>query len=172
MSVPGMMSVGQALTVMSPFDGFLHVFSTNPYFIGIMMLLLNLGGRFIGLEITKKQELFLQHPWVRRVLIFTVLFMGTRSITVSFWATVVVVLLLGYLFNENSALCLFGQNGAAGSTCAEEGSGMSPEEKEILQRLTSKAQRFMGKEGQTRLDNNDDVLHTDVYAANLSLLKQ
>lgn len=172
MSVPGMMSVGQTLTAMSPFDGFLHVFSTNPYFIGIMMLLLNLGGRFIGLEITKKQELFLQHPWVRRVLIFTVLFMGTRSITVSFWATVVVVLLLGYLFNENSALCLFGQNGAAGSTCAEEGSGMSPEEKEILHRLSSKAQRFMGKEGHTRLDNNDDVLHTDVYAANLSLLKQ
>ena len=172
MSVPGMMSVGQALTVMSPFDGFLHVFSTNPYFIGIMMLLLNLGGRFIGLEITKKQELFLQHPWVRRVLIFTVLFMGTRSITVSFWATVVVVLLLGYLFNENSALCLFGQNGAAGSTCAEEGSGMSPEEKEILQRLTSKAQRFMGKERASLDTKDDDVLHTDVYAANLSLLKQ
>jgi len=172
MSVPGMMSAGQALTAISPFDGFLHAFSANPYFIGIMMLLLNLGGRFIGLEVTKKQELFLQHPWVRRVLIFTVLFMGTRSITVSFWATVVVVLLLGYLFNENSALCLFGQNGAAGSTCAEEGSGMSPEEREILQRLSSKAQHFMSKEGEVRMGNTeDDVLHTDVYAANLSLLK-
>jgi len=173
MSVPGMMMSGQALTAMSPFEGFLQVFNTNPYFIGMMMLLLNLGGRFIGLEITKKQELFLQHPWVRRILIFTVLFMGTRSITVSFWATVVVVLLLGYLFNENSALCLFGQNGAAGSTCAEEnGAGMSPEEKEILQRLSSKAQRFMGKERASLDTKDDDVLHTDVYAANLSLLKQ
>lgn len=173
MSVPGMMMSGQALTAMSPFEGFLQVFNTNPYFIGIMMLLLNLGGRFIGLEITKKQELFLQHPWVRRILIFTVLFMGTRSITVSFWATVVVVLLLGYLFNENSALCLFGQNGATGSTCAEEsGAGMSPEEKEILQRLSSKAQRFMGKELASLDTKDDDVLHTDVYAANLSLLKQ
>jgi hypothetical protein len=172
MSVPGMISAGQALTAMSPFDGFLQVFNTNPYFIGIMMLLLNLGGRFIGLEITKQQEVFLQHPWVRRVLIFTVLFMGTRSIAVSFWATVVVVLLLGYLFNENSALCIFGQNGAVGSTCAEEnGAGMSQEEMEILQRLSSKAQRFMNKEGRAALNNKDDVLHTDVYAANLTLLK-
>ncbi len=169
------MSAGQALAL-SPFEGFFHIFNTNPYFIGIMMLLLNLGGRFIGLEITKKQELFLQHPWVRRVLIFTVLFMGTRSIVVSFWATVAVVLLLGYLFNENSSLCIFGNGGAKGSTCAEgssPGEGMSPEEKEILHRLSSKAQRYANNNNEaTSLDNDDDnVLHTDVYAANVTLLR-
>ena len=174
MSLPGVMSAGQALGIASPFEGFLHIFNTNPYFIGIMMLLLNLGGRFIGLEITKKQEQFLQHPWIRRVLIFTVLFMGTRSITVSFWATVVVVLLLGYLFNENSALCLFGNGGAQGSTCAEgssPGEGMSPEEKEILHRLSSKAQRYTNN-SEKLLDNEDDnILHSDVYAANVTLLR-
>lgn len=175
MSLPVAMSAGQALAL-SPFEGFFHIFNTNPYFIGIMMLLLNLGGRFIGLEITKKQELFLQHPWVRRVLIFTVLFMGTRSIVVSFWATVAVVLLLGYLFNENSSLCIFGNGGAKGSTCAEgssPGEGMSPEEKEILHRLSSKAQRYANNNNEaTSLDNDDDnVLHTDVYAANVTLLR-
>ncbi len=165
------MSAGQAILATSPFEGFLHIFNTNPYFIGIMMLLLNLGGRFIGLEVTKKQEQFLQHPWIRRVLIFTVLFMGTRSITVSFWATVVVVLLLGYLFNENSALCLFGNGGANGSTCAEKsGEGMSPEEKEILHRLSSKAERYATASA-TPLDNDDDILHSDVYAANVTLLR-
>jgi hypothetical protein len=172
MSLPGAMSAGQALIAASPFDGFLHIFNTNPYFIGIMMLLLNLGGRFIGLEVTKKQEQFLQHPWIRRVLIFTVLFMGTRSITVSFWATVVVVLLLGYLFNENSALCLFGKEGVHGSTCSENPSeGMSPEEKEILHRLSSKAQRYTNNASATSLDDDDNVLHSDVYAANVTLLR-
>ena len=172
MSLPGAMTAGQVLMAASPFDGFLHIFNTNPYFIGIMMLLLNLGGRFIGLEVTKKQEQFLQHPWIRRVLIFTVLFMGTRSITVSFWATVVVVLLLGYLFNENSALCLFGNGGVKDSTCAEKpGEGMSPEEKEILHRLSSKAQRYTNKDSATSLDNDDDIPHNDVYAANVTLLR-
>ena len=176
MSLPGAMSAGQAILATSPFEGFLHIFNTNPYFIGIMMLLLNLGGRFISLEVTKKQEQFLQHPWIRRVLIFTVLFMGTRSITVSFWATVVVVLLLGYLFNENSSLCIFGNGGAKGSTCAESnspGEGMSPEENEILHRLSSKAQRYATNNNSTNSFDNDDnnVPHSEVYAANVTLLR-
>ena len=175
----------------TPIDAFLQVFNTNPYFIGIMMLILNLGGRFISLEITKKQELFLQHPWVRRVLIFTVLLVATRSIQVAFWATVTVVLLLGYLFNENSALCIFGNGGAKGAKCADApapGEGMTPEEREILHRLSAKAQKYVdaetgGKSGKNPQqqalsgsavrpeDEEDDVLHTDVYAANLSLLR-
>jgi hypothetical protein len=167
------------MATLSPLDSVLHIFNTNPYFIGIMMLVLNLGGRFIGLEVTKKQEQFLQHPWVRRVLIFTVLFVATRSIWVAFWATVAVVLLLGYLFNENSALCIFGQGGQQGSTCSADGTAMqkpdemTPEEKEILQRLMSKAQRYQTVPTEGSIgDAEDDVLHTDVYAANLFLLRQ
>lgn len=194
MSLPAALS-GQAIsaiTAISPLDNFLQIFNTNPYFIGLMMLILNLGGRFISLEITKKQEQFLQLPWVRRVLIFTVLFVATRNIWVAFWATVTVVLFLGYLFNENSALCIFGGGGRPGSKCSDApkpGEEMTPEEKEILQRLSSKAQRYqtggsgdklMNKNPQQQAlensvgppaDEEDDVLHTDIYAANLTLLR-
>jgi hypothetical protein len=194
MSLPAALS-GQALTALapiSPVDAFLQIFNTNPYFIGIMMLILNLGGRFISLEVTKKQEQFLQLPWVRRILIFTVLFVATRNIWVAFWTTVAVVLFLGYLFNENSALCIFGQGGKDGSKCADgpkPGEEMTPEEKEILQRLSSKAQRYTSTQtssnGTTKnpqqqaleksvgppADEEDDVLHTDIYAANLTLLR-
>jgi hypothetical protein len=175
MSLPVALSGQAVMGVMSPFEGFLQIFNTNPYFIGIMMLLLNLGGRFLGMEITKQQEQFLQHPWVRRILIFTVLFVATRSITVAFWTTVTVVLLLGYLFNENSSMCLFGQGGADGSSCSDQPAqdGMTPEEKEILLRLSSKAQRYQHKDSTSArpVDNEDDVLLTDVYSANLTLLR-
>lgn len=196
MSLPAVMSsqaVASMMTV-SPLENFLQIFNTNPYFIGMMMLILNLGGRFISLEVTKKQEQFLQLPWVRRVLIFTVLFVATRNIWVAFWTTVAVVLFLGYLFNENSSLCIFGAGGAAGSKCTEQpqpGEEMTPEEKEILQRLSAKAQRYQTNqpggpassknpqqqalEASTGVsppaDEEDDVLHTDVYAANLTLLR-
>uniref|UniRef100_A0A6C0DVM8 Uncharacterized protein n=1 Tax=viral metagenome TaxID=1070528 RepID=A0A6C0DVM8_9ZZZZ len=181
-----------AITAISPLENFLQIFNTNPYFIGLMMLILNLGGRFISLEVTKKQEQFLQLPWVRRVLIFTVLFVATRNIWVAFWATVTVVLFLGYLFNENSALCIFGDGGRSGSKCSDApkpGEEMTPEEKEILQRLSSKAQRYQtgGSGGKSTsknpqqqalensvgppADEEDDVLHTDIYAANLTLLR-
>jgi hypothetical protein len=192
---------GQAaaqLVAVSPLDTFLQMFNNNPYFIGIMMLILNLGGRFISLEVTKKQEQFLQHPWVRRVLIFTVLFIATRNLWVAFWTTLTVVLFLGYLFNENSSLCLFGQGGTAGSTCAlaSPGEEMTPEEKEILQRLSAKAQRYQaaaesksrkGKSPQqlaleknvkisannesAEITDEEDVPLSDVYAANMVLLK-
>ena len=75
---------------------------------------------------------------------------------------------------------------------------MTPEEKEILQRLSAKAQRYQASSHastnsvknpqQTALekslqsvrtssngqpsDEEDDVLPTDIYAANLSLLKK
>lgn len=196
MSLPAALS-GQALTAImpiSPLDTVLQIFNTNPYFIGLMMLILNLGGRFISLEITKKQEQFLQLPWVRRALIFTVLFVATRSIWVAFWATVTVVLFLGYLFNENSALCIFGQGGKDGSKCSDApkpGEEMTPEEKEILQRLSAKAQRYQSNTtntgaqsmknpqqlaldrsvGPSTNEEDNDVPHTDIYAANLTLLR-
>uniref|UniRef100_A0A6C0KS85 Uncharacterized protein n=1 Tax=viral metagenome TaxID=1070528 RepID=A0A6C0KS85_9ZZZZ len=200
MSLPAALA-GQSsmasMVAISPMDGFLQIFNNNPYFIGVMMLILNLGGRFISMEVTKKQELFFQHPWVRRILIFTVLFVATRNLWVAFWTTVTVVLFLGYLFNENSALCIFGQLGANGSTCSDSpkpGEGMTPEEKEILLRLSSKAQKYAVAEESAKgvkktpeqaalskgiratgavhdADEEDDVLHTDIYAANLQVLK-
>lgn len=185
-----------SLTALSPVDSFLQIFNTNPYFIGLMMLILNLGGRFISLDVSKKQEQFLQHPWIRRLLIFTVLFVATRNIWVAFWMTLVVILFLGYLFNENSSICIFGNNGAKGSKCsdtaAKQKEDLTPEEKEILQRLMAKQQRYQQKGvseknsksekdpskqvshqmlNSENEDDEDEVAITDVYAANLSLLR-
>ena len=187
-------AIAASMSVVNPIDAFLQLFNNNPYFIGLMMLILNLGGRFISLEITKKQEQFLQLPWVRRLLIFTVLFVATRNLWVAFWMTLIVVLFLGYLFNENSSMCLFGDGGMSGSSCAasagnkpQQGEEMTPEEREILQRLSAKAQRYQaasenlsktkGKNPQQVAteggmpDEEDDVLLSDVYAANMSLLR-
>lgn len=113
---------GAALAVaahIGPVDSLLAAFNTNPYFIGLMMLLLNLGGRFMALEVTKGQEQFLSQPFVRRGLIFVVLFIATRNVVIAFWLWLAIILSLGYLFNENSSLCVFGQGGRAGSTCAK-----------------------------------------------------
>lgn len=144
-----------------PADATLMYINSNPYFIGLMMLTLNLGGRFISLELSKSQEAFFQNPWVRRFLIFTVLFVGTRNIAVAFWMTFIVVLVLGHLLNENSALCIY----TGSSTCrSSEGMtagpqhtgtpppvpgmpptpsmpGLSHEESSILQTLQTKVAR-------------------------------
>jgi hypothetical protein len=80
--------------------------NTNPYLIGILMLLLNLGGRFLPLELTKRQEAFLQQPWLRPLLFFTVIFVATRNLAVAFWITVLFFLVIWVLANEKSPYCL------------------------------------------------------------------
>lgn len=185
MSLPGLMAqpVAQAMaTAMNPIESAVAVFNSNPYFIGIMMLILNLGGRFLILEVTKGQEQFFQNPWVRRVLIFIVLFVATRNIITAFWLTIIVVLVLGYLFNENSALCVF-KAGKSGSKCAKGegmiggaansgGSGLTPDEQDILRRLTEKQMRYATTAQKKSVDDDedDDVDASEIYMANMELL--
>jgi hypothetical protein len=177
MNVPTMALAQQV--PLSPFDTIILGLNSNPYFIGLMMLLLNLGGRFIAMEVTKGQEQFFQNPWVRRLLIFTVLFVGTRNIMVAFWMTLAIVLLIGYLFNENSSLCLF-KLGNPGSSCAEPAGakkdgntngqiGFTFEEQEIFRRLTEKYNKFMKGKEQPSAPGKPVA---DVYSQNIALLQK
>jgi hypothetical protein len=191
MSLPGLVAqplakiVGATVAVTGPIDAILGTFNGNLYFIGIMMLILNLGGRFIAMEITKEQEGFFQHPWVRRFLIFVVLFVATRNLMISFWLTIIVVLTLGYLFNENSAFCIIGKGGAPGATCAKDANGkaadaaakpgMTPEEMEIFRRLNEKKLRYDQAAEQAKKDAEKKNKFADpslVYLANMNLLNQ
>jgi hypothetical protein len=135
-----------AIGPLNPLEGLIMGINTNPYFIGLMMLLLNLGGRFLGMEMSKEQEKFFQHPWIRRCLIFTVLFVATRNIIVAFIMTVFVVLIMTVLLNENSTFYL----GTPITTdLPKEGQiGLSPEEQDILRKLMEKQARVSPKQGE------------------------
>lgn len=159
-----------ATATLSPLEAIIGSFNGNLYLIGIMMLVLNLGGRFLAMEITKDQEAFFQNPWVRRLLIFIVLFVATRNLIVAFWLTVIVVIVLGFLFNENSALSIFGQSkGAQGAPVQT----MTPEEVEIFRRLNEKRMRNEQASQGTEDAEKKKKKEADpfmVYMANLSLL--
>lgn len=75
----------------------------NPYLLGIAYILLNLGGRFMVLSVTPAQEAFLQNIVFRPLLLFAIMFIGTRNLVVAFWMTLAVIVVLHYLFNENSS---------------------------------------------------------------------
>jgi len=113
--------------------------NSNPYFIGVMMLFLNLGGRFLSLEVSKGQEKFMSDPLIRRFLLFVVLFVATRNILVAAGMTVIVVILLGYVLNESSDLFLFRSTANKREVAAETSSlGLNMEEMMILKRLQDK----------------------------------
>lgn len=176
MSLPGLVAQPiMAAASLNPIENVLSVFNTNPYFIGIMMLMLNLGGRFLGMEITKEQEKFFQRPWVRRFLIFTVLFVATRNVWVALVMSIFVILLLGYLFNENSGLCLY-KGGYPGSKCSSEDKnepgvkpGLTPEEQEILRRLHEKNLRYSQESADTS-SQKKEIDPSKIYMTNMNIL--
>ena len=160
----------QIAQMINPIEVFFNSINTSPYFIGLMMLLLNLGGRFLGMEISKGQEKFFQHSWIRKFFIFTVLFIATRNVLVALFLTIIVLLLLAYLFNENSELYLGGK-----PKSEEKGDqpqpGLSVEEVEILRRLSEKQARYaVAADKKSSTDDKKDTSLEQIYFENVSLL--
>jgi hypothetical protein len=91
---------------LDPLSTAIMTFNTNPYLIGVFMILMNLGGRFLSLELTKKQEAIFQSAWIRPFIFFTVVFMATRNVVVAFWITLLLFFVLWVVANENSPFCM------------------------------------------------------------------
>ena len=84
----------------------INYINNNKYFIGIMMILMNIGSKYAISEISILQHNFLKLKIVRRLLIFTIFFVATRDIIVSLFMTAIFVILAFELFNENSEYCI------------------------------------------------------------------
>jgi len=80
--------------------------SSNKYVLGIMILLINLGARYIGNELNEFSHKVLNHKFARRFLIFLVIWMGSRDIIVSLVITTCFILLSNTLLNERSDYCI------------------------------------------------------------------
>ena len=74
----------------------------NKYIIGIIMVVINLGARFIVNELNEEQKKWINSKYLRRILIFLVVFMATRDIVISIILTIVVIMVIFEFFNEDS----------------------------------------------------------------------
>jgi hypothetical protein len=132
---------GPVLAPSNPIEAFFGSFNTNTYFIGLMMIILNLGGRHLPTSLTTEQDKALQHPWVRRILLFVVIFVATRNVFTAFWMSITVILLLGYLTNESSRFYIFGKP-LEPPPILPSPEGLNSEENEIFKKLQEKSKRF------------------------------
>jgi hypothetical protein len=78
----------------------------NKYFLGIIMILVNIGSRFIIGELSDNHKKFINNHIIRKIFIFCVIFMATRDISTSIILTVFIVFLISELLNENSDISL------------------------------------------------------------------
>ena len=74
------------------------ILNTNTMFAGIMLLILNVGGRYIVHELEGTDEEYSQNIFLRRIAIFAVCFVGTKDLVISLILTASFVILAGGLF--------------------------------------------------------------------------
>lgn len=84
----------------------LNTLNSSKYFTGVMMILLNIGSRFVEIRLSDSMEAFIKYNVARELLIFTMAWMGTRDIFVALVLTAVFVILSNFLLNHKSNYCI------------------------------------------------------------------
>ena len=85
-----------------------HVMYLNnsKFFAGVVMILLNVGSKFIPIQFSKSTEEYMKFSLSKQLLVFAMAWMGTRDIYAALGLTAVFTILSDHLFNEDSHLCV------------------------------------------------------------------
>lgn len=92
--------------MLNTINSYINSLNSSKFFAGLIMIILNIGSRYIELKFSKTQESYLRMVLGRQLLIFAVAWMGTRDIYLSLVVTLIFTLLADFALNENSNFCL------------------------------------------------------------------
>ena len=84
----------------------LETLNSSKLFAGLMMIFLNIGSKFVTIELSNNQKQFLANSILRQVLVFAVAFVGTRDLLVSLILTAVFTVLVDGLLHEASPISI------------------------------------------------------------------
>ena len=88
------------------FHDHVMVLNNSKFFAGIVMILLNIGSKFITVQFSKSTEEYLKFSLSKQLLVFSMSWMGTRDIYTALGLTAIFTILSDHLFNEDSHLCI------------------------------------------------------------------
>jgi hypothetical protein len=80
--------------------------NSSKFFAGIIMIMLNIGSKFISIQFSKSTEEYLKYSVTKQLLVFAMAWMGTRCIYTAILLSAAFVILSDHLFNEESRFCI------------------------------------------------------------------
>jgi hypothetical protein len=124
-------------------DNYLKHVNESKFVIGIAMILLNIGSKYVDFKFSKTQEQMLRNNVAREILIFAIVFMGTRDIRYALLLTAAFIILSEYVFNEKSKYCLIPNHMKKVKTVVEvnKDDTVSPEEEQRALETLRRAER-------------------------------
>ena len=88
------------------FEKFLDNVNQSKYFYGFLMILLNMGAKYIEMDLVESQKTFLSSKLIRRLIIFTISFIATRDFIASLIITSAFIIIVLNLFHAESQYCI------------------------------------------------------------------
>jgi hypothetical protein len=79
--------------------------NNSKFFAGVVMILLNVGSKFIAIQFSKSTEEYLKLNVTKQLFVFAMAWMGTRDIYTALVLTAVFTILSDHIFNEESPYC-------------------------------------------------------------------
>jgi hypothetical protein len=76
------------------------ILNNNKIVWGVTMILLNMGSRYILADLGKIHETILTNEWFKKIVLFSMFFVATRDLTVSFLLSVIYILVVDGIFHE------------------------------------------------------------------------
>lgn len=124
------------LKLINPYSSYLHnqiqMLNSSKIFAGLVVVTLNIASKFVTIKLSKSMEGYLKHTFSRDVLVFCIVWMGSREIYVALLLTLLFILFMDFLFNEESKLCILpGSFTSYHTTLLDEGGGV-PQPDEII----------------------------------------
>ena len=144
-----------------------HVYTLNDskYFAGVMMILLNVGSKFITIKFSKSTEEYIKYSVTKQILVFSMAWLGTRDIYTALGLTAIFSVLSEYLFNEESSMCIVPHEYRVLHKILDTDNNGSVSEAEIVEAkaVLEKAKREKNKKMQKDLLSKMDVMEFSPY---------
>jgi hypothetical protein len=92
--------------VLTAMHNFFQNLNTSTFFAGFVMLILNIGSRYINLDLNSSTESWIKYLMSKEVLVFAVAWMGTRSIYYALVITACFTIIVDHFMNVDSTYCI------------------------------------------------------------------
>jgi len=122
-----------------------NVLNNSKLFAGVMIIILNIASKFVTIKLSKSMEAYLKFTFSRNLLVYAIAWMGTRDIFVALIITLVFIICMDYLFNEESAFCCLSENFKDYHISLIENDKVTPDEvnkaKQVLERFENQTKQ-------------------------------
>lgn len=96
----------ELMKMLSYLDDHIKTMNTSKVFAGLVVITLNIASRYVTLGLSKSMESYLKNTFSRDVLVFCIVWMGSRDIYIATILTIVFTFTMDCALNENSLFCI------------------------------------------------------------------